>query len=364
MSRMVKVDDFYNHGTTDASNYLEEIFLTATNVGNQVYLFSDIFYPIRDFITEEGQVVGIADTVTYYNVGLTTSELADLYWTEYSGLHLLGAGKFKTWDDDKAALEKRVTAVFKKNKGKYMKLIESYGLSWNPLWNVDGVELKQILEEHGNEVRTPNLTETTTPTNKTLTHNVAPYDGGTKVEWSDVESGSEATTKTGSETISHTALGYNVSAGDAALGISVTNGGDILHTEKYIRQGNIGVTETTKLLEDAKEFFRFSIIEEFFKDINKVILVGIYGNYNHDIFPAFGYAYPAIQGASRTVTYNRVRSMTFDKDGTLINMTLKDGQNVDTYNQEDLEWLRNHQSQWQQDYPTVPIQETMMNPLV
>lgn len=278
MSRMVKVNDFYKNGTTDETNYLEEIFTTATNLGDQVHLFSDIFYPIRDFITEDGQVVGLADTVTYYNVGLTTSELADLYWTEYSGLHLIGAGPCKTWADDKAFLEKRVTTVFNKNLGKYKKLIEVFGLTWNPLWNVDGVELKQSLEEHASEVRTPNLTETTTPTNKTLTHNVAPYDGGTKVEWSDVESGSEATTKTGTETISHTPLGYNVSADDAALGISVTSGGDILHTEKYIRQGNIGVTETTKLLDDAIRFFKLNIIQEFFDDINEVILIGIYDN--------------------------------------------------------------------------------------
>lgn len=335
MSKAVKVDDFYNNGTTSTTNYIEEIFTTATNVGNQVHLFSNIFFPIRDFIFENDQVVGMADTVTYYNVGLTTTELADLYWTEYSGNYLLGAGACKAWADDKDALEKRVTSIFKKNKGKYMKLIEYYGLEWNPLWNVDGTELKQILEEHGNEVRTPNLTETTTPTNKTLTHNVAPYDGGTKVEWSDVESGSESTTKTGSETLSHTALGYNVSASDAALGISVTNGGDILHTEKFIRQGNIGVTETTKLLEDAKDFFRYSIIEEFFKDINEVILVGIFYSMPDTPWwyqqsaptPTPSYEHPDT-GRIDSVTnsaYDLIQSVQLDQYGHVIGLTTCDG---------------------------------------
>lgn len=308
MSRMVKVDDFYNHGTTDESNYLEEIFTTATNVGDQVHLFSDIFYPIRDFITEDGQVIGLADTVTYYNVGLTTSELADLYWTEYSGLHLIGAGKCKTWADDKVALEKRVTSIFKKNLGKYKKLIETFGLVWNPLWNVDGVEMHQLLESHGDEanVRTKSTRELQGSNNR-KTHDTTPYDGTDyRPEWREDETGQSSTTSGevsasyGTDTYSaqatasdvahdiggaeasldkkmHEQIAYSVNASDTVFGTGLS-GADIMHTEKTIRQGNIGVTETTKLLDDAIRFFKLNIVEEFFNDINEVILVGIYDN--------------------------------------------------------------------------------------
>ena len=379
MSKAVKVSDFYNNGTTPATNYLEEIFTTATNVGDQLYLFSGICYPIRDFIIEDGQVVGLADTVTYYNVGMSTSELADLYWTEYSGNYLLGAGSCKTWADDKAALEKRVTAVFKKNLGKYKKLIETYGLTWNPLWNVDGVELKQILENNGTtDVETGRINTTAGVQwndNKT-THRVSSYDGSLKDEYEDETNGSGSNIPTGIQRVTYSnndfavsdqspsgsqisradesTVGekgstkyihnnaknivngadadYTVSSGDTAFGYALT-GGDKMHVEKYVRQGNIGVTETTRLLEDARNFFRFSIIQEFFNDINEVILIGIF--YQMEDTPWWytsdssstttGHPDTGRIGSVTNSAYDMIQSVQLDQYGHVIGLTTCDG---------------------------------------
>ena len=303
MSKMLKVTDLYLNGSTPLSSYIEEILTDTTNVGDQVYLFSDIFMPVRLYDEETGK---LADDYEYVNVGMTTTELADLYWTLYSGEYLIGAGRGKDLETDILLLKKRCRAIFKKNYGKYLKLIELIGLEWNPLWNVDGVEMHQLLESHGDEanVRTKSTRELQ-GTNNHKTHDTTPYDGTDyRHEWQEDETGQSATTSGtvsasyGTDTYSaqvaatdvahdiggaeasldkkmHEQISYAVNASDTVFGTGLS-GADIMHTEKTIRQGNIGVTKTTELLNDARESLKFNIIEEFFKDINKVILIGIY----------------------------------------------------------------------------------------
>ena len=54
------------------------------------------------------------------------------------------------------------------------------------------------------------------------------------------------------------------------------SGGDKYHTEKRVRQGNIGTTKTQELIASERENLRFTVIDEFFNDINKQILIPIY----------------------------------------------------------------------------------------
>ena len=271
MSRMTKVDNVY-YNETYSINFLEEIFKSSTNTGTELspsYLFSSIMLPVRDF---DSQTQKLKDTYTYYNVGVSPKEMSDIYWAQYSGNYLIGAGCGKTVVEDINKLTLRCTAIFKKFYGKYLKLIEMQGLEWNPLWNVDGTELRQILENEGV------TDQTVEPKEKTLTHNTSSYDGTAKEEWNEAETGKVTTSYThhnAKNIVNSEETDYTVEAGDTAFGYKLT-GGDKMHVEKYLRQGNIGVTETTKLLEDAREYLKFNVIQEFFDDINKVILIGIY----------------------------------------------------------------------------------------
>lgn len=303
MSKMLRVTDLYLNGSTPTSNYIEEILTDTTNVGDQVYLFSTIYMPVREYDSQTGK---LSDTYTYKNVGMTTTELADLYWTQYSGEYLIGAGRGKQITDDITLLKKRCRSIFKKNYGKYLKLIELAGLEWNPLWNVDGVEMHQLLESHGDEanVRTKSTRELQGSNNR-KTHDTTPYDGTDyRSEWREDETGQSATTSGtvsasyGTDTYSaqatatdvahdiggaeasldkkmHEQISYSVNASDTVFGTGLS-GADIMHTEKTVRQGNIGTVSTVALIKEARENIKFNIIEEFFKDINKVILIGIY----------------------------------------------------------------------------------------
>ena len=380
MSRMNKVDYMYNNGTTSSTSYIEEAFTTATNVGNNVHLFSTIFIPIRNVIVENDQVVGVSNTVTYHNVGLTTTELAELYWTEYSGNYLIGAGAGKAIEEDASLLTKRITSVFKKNLGKYRKMIELYGLEWHPLWNVDATEIRQLLENNGTtdvESGRINTTAGVQWNDNTTTHNVSSYDATSKIEYTDETNGSGSNIPSGIQKVTYSNndfsvadqspsgsqisradestagekgstkyihnnaknivngadADYTVSSGDTAFGYALT-GGDKMHVEKYVRQGNIGVTKTAELLRDAVEWFRLNIIEEFFKDINEVILIGIWapvedevpwwcqsgsggGSSNH---PDTGRTSSVINSA-----YDLIQSIELDEYGHVIGIATNDG---------------------------------------
>lgn len=305
MWKMRKVDEYYNtaNAVSPETKLLTTFFTNCTNYQNRL-LFSSIYLPVRQFDT---QTQKLAEEYTYLNVGLTAAELADLYWAEYSGNFLIGYHH----DDiakDLADITTRANAVFKKNIGKYLKLIELEGLEWNPLWNVDGVELHQIIEQHADEInKDTGSGESFKGQHSQVQHNVAAYDANTKTEWTETNTGQDSSqTPSASSTVgdisvtsttgsipsvseseasasssvnvrTHATIPYSVPVNDTAFGTAL-DGGDTLHTEKNIRQGNIGVTKTTELIEDARKTISYSIIQEFFNDINEVILVGVWDN--------------------------------------------------------------------------------------
>lgn len=190
----------------------------------------------------------------YINVGLSDSQISEVYNQFYGENYLIDPlVKISTdtydYETSYTKLGKRIKAVLLLNKTKYLKLIELQGYVYNPLYNVDGTEEFTFLENQGmNDVKMQTNT----------------YDGNLR-----------DAAKT--EYIHNNALNGNAeySGGKDVFGNTVT-GGDKYHTEKRVRQGNIGVTKTSELIRDERENVKFSIIEEFFKDINEQILVGIF----------------------------------------------------------------------------------------
>ena len=301
------VDEYTAQATGYERSWLDLLFDRATIISGETSggFFNNIWIPTRKYNPTTQKM---SETYTYYNVGMSTADMADLYWTEYSGNYLIGRQ-----DDisiDFSYISTRVTAIFKKNLGKYRKLVELEGLEWNPLWNVDGSEIHQLLEKHASE---NNLFSESgaSATGKNLKdeHKVSAYDSATKTEWEETHVG-QGTSNTptaevvyGDDTLTanggsisdvdtsssearasrshktHESFEYSVKVEDTAFGVAINDGGDFLHTEKTVRQGNIGVTKTTELIEDARRTVAYSIIQEFFDDINEVILVGVWGNY-------------------------------------------------------------------------------------
>ena len=312
MIRKLKVDYLYFTPYVAQGyqgSYLKRLFDLSTGIpqGQTTEgFFNKIWVPVKKYNEQTGT---FEDTYTYYNCGMDFVELSHLYWTKYSGNYLIG-GNSEFLETVFDRLVVRCQSIFKENIGKYRKLVEMDGLIWNPLWNVDGTELHQILEKHADEVnKDTGSGESFKGQHIQDKREVTPYDGDNttlKTEYQETHIGldgdktpaasstigditvssstttavpsvseSEASASSSLNVRSHESFDYAVDEKDAAFGVSLT-GGDTLHTEKTVRQGNIGVTKTTELIEDARKTVAYSIIQEFFKDINKVILIGTY----------------------------------------------------------------------------------------
>lgn len=291
VDNLCQIDYWYSWDYEVNQTPLFNIFHSAF-AGNKGNVFKEIYVTIRNnpttYKTEE--------TFSSYNVGFTDVEITNYY------VSLFGANYFCYDPDiatDRVAITRKVKSIYEANLYKYRKLIELMGYTYNPLFNIDGVELYSNAESIGdtNSIHNPTGTikngadSSNTPT---VTHEVAPYDtADTKLESKDIQSGQTVTDYTEySETNAtiHTPaanLVYNESTGkyepktfiidekDNAFGVAF-NGPERYYAEKRIRQGNIGVTKTQELIEAQREVVKFNILDEFFKDINEHILVGIY----------------------------------------------------------------------------------------
>lgn len=331
-----KVKDFYS----SYNESLVGIFDMATKIpGTQNdHYFDHIYIPLRI-----RSASGLPDLETTVDIGLDTEQLAAAYWT-YNGECYLNIPGYLSLPPTEvefavARLARQAKSVFEMNKHKYLKLIELWGFSYNPLFNVDGIEIRQHLANEGvNDVKTQNKSQSGNKVNNfnavggnvKTTHNVAPYDTTvTKEEYNDTTVGQDTisvqeggvsydengapswsdnatpTTLTGNASTNHNIVNsftgengetettythnnaknivdgaeedYTVESKDTAFGYALV-GGDKMEVEKLIRQGNIGVTKTQELIEAERESLRFNIIQEFFDDLNKVILVGVYDN--------------------------------------------------------------------------------------
>lgn len=280
-------------------------------------IFASIYLPVKTPTSE-----GMPDEFTYTNIGLDYSEISAVYDTLYGSNYLVVPLDVDNLISSSAKLKAKIQSIYKLNKQKYLKLIELQGYTYNPLYNVDGVEQYTFISNEGTKDTTlqrayTQHTDTTTSNNtrsgsisdsgsSTATHedtnSVTSFDSS-ELSTTDHNSGNNnvtsssntqtynnlsdngggsvtygAHTDTDTTTITHhNALNGSAeySGGDDLFGNSVT-GGDKYHNEKRLRQGNIGVTKTQELIEAERNNLRFSIIQEFFNDINQYILVGIY----------------------------------------------------------------------------------------
>ena len=288
----------------------------TTTTGSDLF-FQNIYVPIK-VVDQQG----MATEFHFYNVGFKIAEIADAYQTLY-GFNALSVPLDLT-DVGTATLStgilgQKIAAIFQMNKQKYYKMLELQGYTYNPLWNVDGTEIRQTLENEGvNDVDTNSFSSgrgATTNDNKTE-HQTTSYDSTTyRNEYKDTTQGqsslsdfrqyewdgtqwtapdktlsnvsSESMTNAGGKSstvyVHNNAknlengqeVDYVVNVTDTAFGQALV-GGDKMHLEKYVRQGNIGVTKTQELIESERQNLRFSVIQEFFDDVNKQLLVGIF----------------------------------------------------------------------------------------
>lgn len=295
---------------------MENAFEIATGRGTspETYLFSEIYIPRpkvnKEFYTEEDDPDNPGETIIvvpeelqgldpnayyidasgnfvykYVNVGMTPEQITDAYWTLY-GYNMLSVPikERTTGLTGDLTLGKKMNAIINMNQYKYLKWIDSMGYAYNPLWNVDGTDFFQYIDTHGNVVRKDSPILQYGEKLKTNSYSGALQDTN---ETQHTYAGTylSGTTETfGKSSYDDTQDIYSVSkeehkhvTDDPIAGtIKAITGGDYSHIEKRIRSGNIGVTQTSELIRNERELVRFNLIQEFFNDVNKQLLVGIY----------------------------------------------------------------------------------------
>lgn len=277
-----RVSDWYEKVSPDVvgSTVLEQAFKygTSVNLGSgQINLFENIYIPVL-LPTSTGQPA----EKQWINVGLNETDIAGYYNDLYGSCRIN-----VKWDESdfyhktQSPLERQIRRVCNVNLKKYLKLMELDGYFYNPLWNVDGTETFATADGEGTKTaygkvglgKTVSSDGTfTDSTEVKTTHNVSAYDSTeTKEESNDISQG--VTSNWQGQT--NNGLGIEVDSGDDPFGNGLTDEMRY-HIDKKIRQGNIGVTKTQELIESERENLKFVILEEFFKDLNKSILVEIY----------------------------------------------------------------------------------------
>lgn len=281
MQNLLRVNQWNNTEVGTDVSALQNAFQNIT-------LFEHLYIPVRP-VTSSGM-----QDVTWVDIGVTIKEMSEIYNTYYGRNFLIEPYvEANGWQVSIATLNRRILSVYHMNMQKYKKLIELAGYEYNPLWNVDGTEEFTYLENKGvNDVKTTYDNAARTDTKGSTTGNpnnpnvrvqkVTTFDSDTYRNVSAEEEHETYVTgahKDEVETkITHNnALNGNqdYSGGTDTFGNNVV-GGDTYHTEKRVRSGNIGVTKTQELIESERLNLRFSILGEFFKDINEQVLVGIY----------------------------------------------------------------------------------------
>lgn len=257
-----------------------------------ISLFEHLYIPVKTATDE-----GMPKNFTYVDIGVNRNEMAEIYNTYYGRNRLVEPlidREVYGYNESVARLNRRILSVYHLNMQKYKKLIELAGYEYNPLWNVDGTEEFTYLENKGfNEVTTtydnkartdtkgsttgnpnnPNVRvqKVTTFDSETYRNAVAEEEHETYVTGEHKDTVATEITHKNAKNVNNT----DYSGGTDTFGNNVV-GGDMYHTEKKVRSGNIGVTKTQELIESERLNLRFSILGEFFKDINEEILVGIY----------------------------------------------------------------------------------------
>lgn len=296
LNHLTLIEDWY-----ETDNKLKDIFQASM----QQNVFSSIYVSIRR--NPHSEIEQATDTYDYYNVGADSTLIAKYFNTRFSLNYF--AYDFNDADDVQK-LTDRITAIYETNKYTYMKLIETMGYRYNPLYNVDGIELYSRAESIGDAENNRTPTGTITTTSGTKNNDVIgnsesiyyknPYDENSdSATIVDNRSTQSAITteqgysenyneKTTFENVPAENYKYNTTTGkwekdglftvaakDNAFGVTFS-GPERYFAEKKLRQGNIGVTKSTELLQAQRDLVRFNILDEFFNDLQREIVVGIY----------------------------------------------------------------------------------------
>ena len=197
----------------------------------------------------------------FETIGWTGTDLYDYFMTYYSERYIaipIDLTDPDSYNAAEARLISVITMFTKANDYKYKTLLRSITQEYDPIENYSMIETGNDTLKHKPEGLTDTVTTTgSDSTSGTTTNKVSPYDTDATTTAGEATSNGSSSSTVTAETI-------------------VRNGYDDTTSHSLTRKGNIGVTTSQQMLQSERDIAMFSIIEEYFRELNKNILISLW----------------------------------------------------------------------------------------
>lgn len=198
-------------------------------------------------------------------LNITVEDLADMFLELYKYRYMII--DFEQ-DSNYNTYYKRAKIIYNLNKNKYIKLIATETVEYNPIENYSMTE-----SETGK--RTPNLSRSSEGTaNQSGTNSESNNTSATSTDSNTSFDSTSFYNNAKNETTGNsTASGENSATSSSTVNIRET--GTEQTEREMTRKGNIGVTTTQQMLEQERAVADFSTVKVFFEDVAKLLFFDI-----------------------------------------------------------------------------------------
>lgn len=275
--------------------------LASTYAGS---ITSNLFKNIHWFDGTLSYIDAEGNPKNYPNLNFTPADLYEYWSIMFEELRIgypckcgnpFNGPSAAEWTECAANFLVKAQQWLKLNENKYLGLIKTYGLNYDPISNYDMVEvegsaLKQSDEEVKNSISGKMITDVDAPETQVKNYTTT-YDDASDARLAG-KSTSEYLNTYRKETVGENAIpirrtSQSMEGTDAGQTSTskfksadqtltwdeiTTPDSNRAQARKLVRKGNIGTTTTQEMIEAERELARQNIIEEFFREFNKGVM--------------------------------------------------------------------------------------------
>lgn len=269
--------------------------------GNADILTQNLFKNIHWFDGTLTYTDADGNSHNYPNLNFAPADLYSYWHYTYENLRIgYSCGVISPWEGPSDAqwtncaanLYEKAAQWLKLNEGKFLRIVKTYGLIYDPISNYDMVELSGDAKKEGttkatNSIQGGIVTDVDAPetqsNNYTTTYDDASntrlagrttseYNGTYRVDDANipiqrtvqrVESKGDGSTTEVERTSTQNLTWEEITTPDAHE----------VNAHKLVRRGNIGTTTTQEMIEAERELAKQNIIEDFFKGLNAAVML-------------------------------------------------------------------------------------------
>lgn len=189
------------------------------------------------------------------------------------------------WNDDSITTEHYANFIKTIYLQKWGHILSAWTAVYNPMYNVDGTETREVITDYGKIITMDNGKTTTTAhtvagsSSKNTSQSPSSTENKISAFNSSEYSNSDFTTNNVGDVSENTTVNDGTHTTTNGGTDTESNSGNDKTTENIRRYGNIGVTMTQQLLTSEVDFWgKFKFFDYYFDDISNVLTIPIWGD--------------------------------------------------------------------------------------